>query len=249
MQKRHWMLAVAVAITSVLPSLAAAQPHVGAIVWRLDADMEVDSAVDWDGSNDTADERRRDWDLKSSGVGFRAGYSFARIFTIQGDLGVAQATARSIDISDADLDMRSRGLDEGLYFSVGADASDLFPGAEHLFWGTNLSLRTFSSEFDEDIDTTWELDQTMLSFGGRIGYRVNDMGVYGGLRFVSDDTDLQITDTSRTPGLQTRSINLGRDGSTDLVVGAEFRGAPMAGFVEVGFVGSFGASTGVAMHF
>lgn len=249
MQKRYWTLALAAAITCALPVLAAAQPHVGVIMWRHDTDMKVSAATDWDGSNDTADERRRDWDLKSSGVGVRAGYMFAEIFTIHGDIGAAQATARSIDVSDADLDMTSRGLDEGLYLSIGASASDLFPGAEHLFWGASLSARRYSSEFDEDITTTWELDQTTLSFGGRIGYSLKDIGVYGGLRFVNDDTGLEVTDVSRDPGLQTRSIDLERNGGTNLVAGAEFRGMPMTGFVEVDFIGSFGATTGLAMHF
>lgn len=249
MQKRHWILGLAAALVCALPVLAAAQPHVGVILWRHDTEMDVNNATDWDGSNDTIDERLRDWDINSSGVGVRVGYGFARIFTIHGDIGAAQATARSVDVFDPTLDMRSRGLDEGVYFGVGANASDRFPGAEHVFWGANFSARSYSSEFKEDFATTWELDQTTMSIGGRVGYLVRGVGLYGGLQFVSDDADFSITDLSRLPGLQNRTISLERRGGTDLMVGAEFRGAPVNGFVEVGFVGSFGASTGVAMSF
>lgn len=249
MRMRFWTLALAGAITCALPVMAAAQPHVGVIMWRHDTEMKVNAATNWDGSNDTADERGKDWDLKSSGIGVRVGYMFPKIVTVHGDIGVAQATARSLDVSDVDLDMTSRGLDEGLALSVGIDASDRFPGAEHLFWGASLTASKFSSELDEDVTTTWEFDETTLSFGGRIGYAVKDLGVYGGLRFVSDDIDLQATDVSRAPGEQVRYIDLERDGGTDLVVGGEFRGMPVTGFVEFGFIGSFGATTGMAMHF
>lgn len=249
MQKRHWTAVMAVAIVCAMPTLTAAQPYVGVTMWRHDTEMKVDFATDWDGSNDTADERGKDWDLKSSGVGVRAGYLFSDIFAVNGDLGVAQATTRSIDVSDADLDMTSRGLDEGLYFSVGASASDSFPGSEQVFWGANLSARWFSSQFDEDVTTTWELDETTLSLAGRVGYLLRGVGVYGGLRFVSDDSDIQITDMSRTPGEQRRSIGIERNGGTDLLIGAEVQGMPVSGFVEVGFLGSFGASTGLAMRY
>lgn len=249
MRNRSYIAAMAAIIVCAMPVAASAQPHVGVVMWRHDTDMTVTQATDWDGSNDTADQRARDWDFKSSGVGLQAGYMFAEIFAVHGNLGVAQATARAIDLSDADFDMTSRGLDEGLFFDIGASASDHFPASANVFWGANLSARIFSSQFDQDVTTTWELDETTLSVDGRIGYLLNSIGVYGGLRFVSNDTDVQITDVSRTPGQQTRTINFERDRGTDLLVGAEFRGAPLSGFVELGFLGSFSASTGLAVHY
>lgn len=248
MQDRLWTAWI-VAIVLALPTISAAQPYVGVTMWRHDTDMKVNRATDWDGSNNTAEERGKDWDLKSSGVGAQAGYLFGEMFTLEGNIGVAQATTRSVNVSDADFDMTSRGLDEGLFLSIGASASADFPGSENMFWGASLAARTFSSEFDQDVSTKWELDETTVSIGGRVGYLVRGVGLYGGLRFVSDDSDIKVTDVSRIPGEQTRSISIERNGGTDLLVGAEVRGLPMTGFVEVGFLGSFGASTGLAMHY
>lgn len=249
MQKRHWSVVLGAAIFCAIPLAASAQPQAGVFMWRQDAEMDVDAATDWDGSNDTADERGKDWDFKSSAVGVRGGYTFAQIVTVSGDIGIAQSTARSVDVSDANLDMTSRSLDEGIYVGLGVKASQHFPGSERVFWGASLSAHRFSSEFDEDVTTTWELDETTLAMSGRIGYLLRGIGVYGGLRFVSDDADVEINDLSRAPGLQTRSVSLERASGTDLMVGAEYRGLPVSGLVEVGFVGSFSATTGLAMHY
>ncbi len=241
-------LAVA-AVCLLSPPIAQAQTGAGVVVWRHTTNLDVNRATDFDGTDDTFDQALRDWDMNGSGIGFRVNHQFPRLASIWGTLGLAQVTVRDERVVDPNLDLNSRGFDDDMFLSMGARVGDAFPSNPDVFWSVGFAFNLFSSDFNEDINTTWDYNETSFAFDGAIGYTIQDVGFYGGVRMVSYQADLEETDQTRTPGQQTRLIELDRDGQIDVTFGARTSTMPVMGFVEIGLIGSFSATTGFSFHF
>lgn len=246
------ILSVAVGLASwSLPVLAQSQGRVsaGAVVWGHNTNLEVDRATDFDGSNNTAGERAKDWDVLGSGMGVRLNYAFPNLVTLYGEVGSAQATVRDRDVVSGNQDVTSRGLDNGLYYAFGARVGKDLPAKGNLFWSTGVALNLASTGLDEGIDRSWKYNGTTVGLDGKVGTWVHAVALYGGARFVQYSADLQETDRTRTPGQQVSSVELKRGGGMDLLVGAQTKGHDVAGFAELGLVGTFSATTGLAFQF
>jgi hypothetical protein len=237
---------LAVAACSLLSQSANAGLEAGAIVWRHDTALEATSATDFDGSNDTAEARARDWDTQASGLGLRADYRFPKLFAAYMQLGLVQPTVRSEDVSDPNQDVRSLGFDEGFAFGLGATVGGTFPNNERVFWSVDGAFSLFMSDLNQDINTSFDYDETSLMLGGTAGYMVRGVGVYGGLRLVNTGASLEETDVTNPAGQQTRKTEFDRDKPLDLLFGVRTGNGPVMGFVELSAVGSFGAAAGFA---
>ena len=250
MRTKFLPVAVLIAVAGwFFPEPTHAQLDAGVVLWRYTTNLDATRATDFDGSDDTFNVRPKEWDTQGSGVGLRVAYQFPRLASVYGQLGMAQVTVRDEDITDPNLDLNSRGFDEGLSARLGARLGEDLPGNENIFWALGLSFSLFSSEMNEDINTTWDYDATSVMLDGTAGYRIRGVGVYGGLRFVRLDAQLDETDTSNPPGMQFRTIELERESPIDLVLGARTGTMPVTGFVELGVVGSFSATTGLSFTF
>lgn len=252
MRQKIILLSIGIGLAlSALPVQAQQKGHVnaGVVVWRHATDLAVERATDFDGSDDTADRRANDWDARGSGMGFRLGYQFPELFSIYGEAGATQTTIRDKDVTDIDQDVESRGLDGGYYMTAGARVGDDFSGQGNLFWSVGVVFTTLSTDLDEDIDTHWDYDATSVAVDGRIGTLTRGVGFYGGLSLVTSSGDLDETDRTRAPGEQLRRIQLERDQSLDLIVGAQTQHQNIDGFVQLDFVGTFQAAAGLSLRF
>jgi hypothetical protein len=218
----------------------------GAVVWTGDTDLSVKSATDWDGTSRTAQASANSWNTVGSGMGARIGYAFPGLVSIYGEVGMAQTTVRSRDLTD--LSVTSRGLDAGAFFGAGLRLGNDFPNSP-MFWSAGADVRRLSSDLQEDSMNSWAYDQTDLSADGRIGSHVHGIGIYGGVRMAQLSSDLEQTDLSRPVGQQTRTTNLNRDGKMDLLLGAQTGAGSYNGFAELAFVGTTTATAGVSVHF
>jgi hypothetical protein len=242
---------VAVCATGGLPADAWCHPHLsaGAVLWTHNTDLDVESATEFDGSDDTADQMIRDWDVLGSGAGLRVGYAFPRLAALYGEVGATQATVRDKDVVDPDQDVGSLGFNDGAYFALGAHLGGDFSSTGSYFWALDGAFRSVSTSLDEDVSTSWDYEESRFSIDGRVGIWAKQVGFFGGLRLVDASADLSETDTSNLPGEQTRNIELGRENSTDLLLGAQTRGSAISGFAELGLLGAFSASAGVTYGF
>ena len=248
----HGLLVVALALAaSALPAIARSEGrvHVGAMLWRDETRMQVKQATDYDGSSITAGERAHDWDATGSGLGASVTYDFPRLLTIYGEAGSSQATVRDKDVADPSQSVTSRGLNNGAYFALGAQLGDYFSGAGNMFWKVGGELSTRSSGLDLDVNRSWDYDETRLSGSVKLGTWIQQIGFYGGLRAVHASADLRETDRTNPPGQQSRLTTLGRDEAVDLLVGAQTRGPEIAGFTEIGMIGTFSANAGLTIRF
>lgn len=235
---------------SCLPAHAQSNGRVsvGPTIWRHDTNLTVERATDFDGSNNTTDQQEKDWDVLGSGVGIRVNYDLPRLLSVHGEVGITQATVQDRDVIDPDQDIGSLGLNSGAYYTLGARLSDDFADGKH-FWMVGGALNIVSTELDEDINTNWDYDETNLSVDGRLGTWVKQIGAYAGLRFVSSSADLRETDRANPVGQQIRTVEMGRDGTVDVLIGARTRGPDVSGFTELGLVGTFSASAGLSVAF
>ena len=245
------VLAVVWGVSCCFPARAQSQGRVsaGVVLWRHDTDLKVERATDYDGSDRTAEQRVREWDVLGSTAGARLSYAFPRLVTVFGEGGIAQSTVRDKDIADPDQNVNSRGLDDGTYISGGVRIGQDFGAKSNLFWQVSGTVSAVSASLDEDIFTSWDYDETKLEVGGKVGTWVQRIGFYGGIRLVDSNANLDQTDRTRLPGQQTRTTELGRDGSVDLLLGAQTRGSDVSGFAEVGLVGTFSANAGLTVGF
>ena len=251
--RHNFLIALAVlgVASSCFPAIAQSQGRVsaGVTLWTHDTNLEVEHAADFDGSNITAQERAKDWDVLGSGAGVQVGYEFARQVMLYGEGGITQATIRDKDVADPDQNVASQGLDDGAYFALGARVGGDFSSTGKAFWAMNATLSGVSTALDQDINTSWDYDETKVALDGKVGAWFQRVGVYGGLRFVHSSADLSETDLTNAPGQQTRTTELGRDGAIDLLVGVQTKGSDVAGFTEIGLVGTFSANAGLALRF
>lgn len=244
-------LAALIAAACCLPALARSEGrvHVGAMLWRHDTNLQVERASDFDGSDITSDERAKDWDIVGSGVGARLIYEFPRLLTLYGEAGTSQATVRDKDVTAPSQPVDSRGMTGGAYYGVGLQVSDYFSPTGSTFWKLGASLAALSTGLDENVDTSWDYDETRLAFDAKLGSWVHQVGFYGGVRMVHSNADLTESDRTNPPGFQTRTTELRRDGAVDLVLGAQTRGTEIQGFTEIGMIGTFSATAGLTMRF
>ena len=222
---------------------------VGAMLWRHETNLKVERATDYDGSNITSGERARDWDVTGSGLGARINYEFPRLVTVYGEAGTSQATVSDKDVTDPNQQVESRGLHGGAYFAVGATIGDYLSGTGNLFWRVGGSVASISAGLDRDINRSWDYDETRISGDLKIGTWVQQVGFYGGVRMVQSNADLRETDRTNLPGEQSRVTELARDSAVDLLVGAQTRGPEIAGFTEIGMIGTFSATAGLTLRF
>ncbi len=247
-----FFLSAAVALACwALPAHAQDQGRVsaGAVVWGHNTNLEVDLATDFDGSDETATERAKDWDAQGSGMGIRLNYAFPKLVGLFGEVGAAQATVRDRDVQATNQDVTSRGLDTGLYFGFGGRLGTELPEDGNLFWSAGAAFSSVSTSLDEGVDRSWQYDETAFKFDGKVGRWVHSIALYGGTRFVQYSGNLDDTDRTRIPGQQVRTVELKRDGGVDLLVGAQTKGRDISGFAELGLVGTFSATTGLAFQF
>ncbi len=245
------LLAVLCGASVCFPASAWSQGRVsaGVMVWSHDTNLKVQSATDYDGANITAEQRVKDWDVQGSAAGLRLNYSFPRMVTLYGEGGIAQATVRNKDVTDPQQRVSSIGLDDGSYFALGARLAGDFSGSGNFFWQANGTFGTESASLNQDVTTRWKYDETRFELGGEVGKWIQGVGIYGGLRFVHSNANLDQTDLTNLPGLQTRTTKLGRDGSVDILLGAQTRGPEVKGFAEFGLVGTVSASAGLSYTF
>lgn len=250
MHNRFLLLSIVMFLAcSLLPERAQAQMGVGIVLWRHATNLEIERATDFDGTDDTADMRTRKWDMQGSGVGLRVTREFTRLMSIYGLAGLAQVTVRDEDVTDPNLDLDSHGFDDGFYLALGARVGDDFSSNDNLFWSSGLSFNIFSSDVDEAVDRAWEYEESSFMVDGTMGYKVQGVGLYGGLRVVWYSADLQETDATKPLGQRLRTTKLEREGQIDLMVGAQTHTQRVAGFVEVGVIGSFSTTTGLTFKF
>jgi len=218
-------------------------------VFRQDTDLKVESATDYDGSTMTAEQRAKNWAVLESTAGARLSYTFPRLVTLFGEGGIAQATVREKNVADPEQNVASQALDDGTYLAGGVRVGEDFGAKGNLFWQMAGTVSAVSASLDQDITTSWNYDETRFEVAGKLGTWVRQVGFYGGLRLVSSNANLDETDRTRLPGEQTRRTELRRDGSVDLLLGAQTRGPDVTGFAEVGLVGTFSANAGVSVGF
>ena len=222
--------------------------NAGPVLWRSNTDLNVERATDFDGSNNTSNQQEKNWDVLGSGAGVRVNYDLPRLLSFYGELGVTQVTVRDKDVVDPNQDIGSLGLNNGAYYTLGARVGDDLSNGK-LFWMVGGAFNVVSTDLDENINTNWNYEETNFSVDGRLGTWVNRIGVYGGLRFADSSADLRETDRTNPIGQQTRTIEMGRDGSVDFLIGARTRGADVSGFTELGLVGTFSTSAGLSVAF
>ncbi len=244
-------MVIALALGALLAPAAWAQVPghfaVGPIVWTGDTDLAVESATDWDGTSRTAEESAHAWNALGSGMGGRLAYEFPKLISVYGEIGLVQTTVQSRDL--ADLDQTSRGLDAGTFFGAGARLAGDIPGSRTMFWSAGVGLRRESSKLETDPTQRWSYDETNLAMDGRIGARLSQVGLYGGLRLVQQDGELEQTNLANPPGLQSRTTKLDRDDQVDLLVGLQTGMGNLSGFAELSLLGTTSATAGAMFRF
>lgn len=250
---RHRILIASAVIGMALSCLPAAAQckgrlSAGPVLWTHDTDLKVQSATDFDGSNITTEQQRLSWDVLGSGAGARLDYALPRLVSLYGELGVTQATVRDKNLLDPEQNVRSIGLNDGVFYTAGARLGDDFSNGK-LFWGVGAALQGVSTNLDADINTSYRYRETNISLDGRIGTWASRIGVYGGLRFADSNANLRETDRTNPIGQQVRKIDMGRNGSVDLLLGARTRGSDVSGFTELGLLGTLSASAGMTVAF
>ncbi len=248
---RVLLAAVVVLACWAVPAWAQSVSHVsaGAVVWGHSTNLAVDRATDFDGSDNTAEERAKDWDVQGSGMGVRFSYAFPKLVGIYGEIGAAQATVRDRDVQDPSQNVTSRGLDPGVFFGFGGRVGTEAPERGDLFWSAGVGFSSGSTNLDEGPLQSWTYDQTSFQADGRVGRWIHSIALYGGARYVHYSGNLDETDRSRTPGQQVRTVDLKRDEGMDLLLGAQTKGHDVSGFAELGLVGTFSATTGLVFPF
>ena len=106
-----------------------------------------------------------------------------------------------------------------------------------------------STGLDQNVNTSWDFDETKLAVDGKVGTWVRQVGFYGGLRMVHSNADLRETDWTNPPGQRVRTMELSRDGALELLVGAQTRSPGVSGFTEIGMAGTFSATAGLNLRF
>ncbi len=225
---------------------AKAEVSAGVVVWTHNTDLDVDSAVDFDGTDRTTDEKAKEWDMSgSSMLGLRVIYDLPMLVSVYGELGTAQTTVRDEDVTDPAQDLTSLGFDDGLYFAIGTQVGADFGNTDKAFWSAGVRYSSFSTDFSEDVDVTFDYDETVTTLDGKVGYKM----FYSGLRFVKYDGELAETDVTELPGLTARRTELVRDGQTDLLLGVQTKGERINAFAEVSFVGTTSGIAGLSVRF
>ncbi len=216
----------------------------GVVVWSHNTDLDVDSAMDFDGSDRTIDEKAKEWDMSgSSMLGLRVIYDLPKLVSVYGELGTAQTTVRDEDVTDPDRDLTSLGFDDGLYFAIGTQVGADF--GNKAFWSAGVRYSSFSTDFAEDVDVTFDYDETVTTLDGKVGYKM----FCSGLRFVKYDGELSENDVTELPGLTQRRTDLVRDGQTDLLLGVQTKGERINAFAEVSFIGTTSGIAGLSVRF
>lgn len=236
-------------VCCALPAQAGGQFSAGVVPWSHDTDLEVQNATDFDGSNNTIDEAAKDWDMQGSGMAVRVAYEFPMRVSLYGEVGTSQTTVRDEDVTDPNLDVDSRGLDGGTYYGVGAQIQRDIGSNGKAFWSAGASFSAYSADLSEDVDTSWDYDETAVAVDGKAGWRFNGVGFYGGVRFVDYNADLDETDLSQLPGETFRTTELERDGDLDFLLGFESKGEHFMGFIELAVVGTRSAKAGLSFLF
>jgi len=251
MRKSHLLIALGLAVQApVLALPAAAQTDAGVVLWRHSTDMEVTSAVDYDGSDITADARGRNWDIKGSGIGVRARHRLAGLVSLYGILGASQMTIRDEDIGDPDLDVDARGFSDDPYVLLGTELGDHFPQSDKAFWSAGATVSFFSSDTQRDVDRAYHYSERTVALRGTAGYTVYGLGLYGGMRAVWLSADLDETNIANPVGQQLRAFDMERDGQVDFLLGMNVgAGSQVNGYFELGLLGTFSAVTGLSYQF
>jgi hypothetical protein len=219
---------------------------VGAVVWRHETDLDVEQAISFDGEDVTAEQAARDWSFRDSGMGLRVAYALPTFVTLAGEVGIAQPVLRVIDTPDPDRDVGSVTFDSGFYVLLSPGLEGSFATAGNVFWAADLTFRLVSTDVDLDSDTNWDHDETSLAVSGKLGLEQGAFGFYGGVRFTSFNLDVDIRD--RTPSGTVRSgIEFDRRDVVDLLLGARTKGSHVAGFFEVGLVGTLSGTVGLSL--
>ncbi len=248
MRKNFMFLCATIAVLCwVMPAQSQAGFTGGLVVSTESTDLAVDSATDFDGTDDTFDQAAKDWDINSSRFGVRLNYDFGGSFSVFGELGQASATVRDRDVVDPAQDLGSAGFDEGMFFGLGGRYSS--DASKSTFWSAGLLYSSFSTDVNEDVTTSFDYEQTTIAFDGRYGKNINNVGFYGGLRYVKYTACLDETDVTQLPGQQLRAVEFNRNDDFDVIVGMQSNGDKVNGFVQMGFLGTFSATAGLAFSF
>ena len=234
-----------------LPATAGPRGHLstGMVVWSQATDLKVDSAVDFDGSNQTAEQRAKDWSERGSGTGIRVGYDFPGLVSLYGEVTTAQMTMNTRDITDPSLSVDSRGMDQGHHLALGARVSGALAKKGAAFWSAGAAVSTVSTSLDQATGVTLDLDATSFHLDGRLGTEFRSVGLYGGLRYAQSDADFKETDRTQSPGQQVRTVTLNRDNPLDVLLGAQTSRQGIRANVEVGLVGTFSAEAALSLQF
>src|SRR5262245_43444956 len=244
------ILAVLVAASCALPAHAWSEGRVymGPMIWRHDTNLQVEHATDFDGSDITFDEGLKEWDVVGSGVGVRLSYEFPRLLMLYGEAGTSQATVRDKNVIAPSQSVGSLGMNGGAYYLFGLQAGDYFSRTSAMFWRLGVSAGATSTGLDQNVNTSWDYDETRIALEGKLGGWVRQIGLYGGVRLVHASADLRESDRTNPPGFQVRTTELRRDSPVDLLVGAQTRGSEISGFTELGLMGTFSATAGLALR-
>lgn len=252
MRQRILIALTAIGVAAFAPPTHAQEKvrfNMGVTLWRQGTNLRVERATDFDGSDITASQKAKDWDIVGSGVGGRVNYELPKLLTIYGEAGTTQATVRDVDVSDPSRPVDSRGLDSGGYYVFGLQLAQQFSSTTNMFWAVDAALTGVTTSLDQDITTTFNYKATEFAMDGKVGSWVQQVGLYGGLRVVNANGKLKETDRTNPLGQQVRTTELRRDGALDVLVGARTRGSKISGFTEIGMVGTFSATAGLAMQF
>jgi len=249
MSIRFTLLISVVLALGFIAQPALAQLDAGFMLWKHRTELDVDNAVDFDGTSDTGEERGKNWDTQGSGFGVSASYQFPRILQVFAELGLAQSIVSFEDISDPARDVRTLAMDNSVHVAIGARPQGTLPNNPRVFWSGGVVFSAMNSELARDVQRSWDYDETTLSVDGRIGYLYQNLGFYGGLRFAKYNADLNETDIGNAVGQQLRTVEFSREASTDLLLGVQTNGSTLSGAVEFGFIGSLSARAGITRSF
>jgi hypothetical protein len=212
--------------------------------WTHQTAINVTSATDYNGNDDTAGEQLNDWVMEGSGFAVRGGYGFANVVNAFLEFGSSPLTLVMTDTNDA---LAEYSFGEGLYCGVGVDAGKPMRGG--MFWRAGLKLGWFNSEYDAVAGgetRTYAYDESSVSVEAFIGRDLAPAAVYGGVRYAVLDARLQIDRPSRP---EPYTWDFERAQSADLVLGARTSLWRSGGFFEFSFGGSSAATAGVDIRF
>ena len=251
------------------PAQAKGRFDAGVVVWTHETPMNVESATGFDGSDDTAGEQIKDWNVLGSGIGARLNYQFPGMFSVFGEVGSAQMDVKEKDVADPNQDLETLGLNDDFYFVLGVRAGGNFNHGGRAFWSAGIASTSISANVDEDVIVSIQYvtfdgkmgvnyrnvgfsadyDETIMTIDGKVGFKHRNVGYYAGLRFVRSSLDLEETDLTQPAGQQVRMTEFDRDGVLDLALGAKGKGENVAGFVELAVVGTRALTTGMSFRF